>query len=234
MLLASLCTPGLDIFSVDGRLKTTLWPAKGGPSPISVRSVSSNTGLFCTVRCHPHSATRRTNLTRIPREAYSPAYPVLDDYNMARTKTKPIKVKKEKDVDKPEKAVDPEKPAGKKRRADPQGRKMLRKIKRAQQSTDRCIPRAAIKRLIREEVQNINGEIRLTSDAIDALAGGQRDIPGGHIPRWTVPAIGYCGRLHHPASSGLSGGDAAQARQHRLAAQAQARYPQARTSGCRR
>ena len=166
MLLASLCTPGLDIFSVDGRLKTTLWPAKGGPSPISVRSVSSNTGLFCTVRCHPHSATMRTNLTQIRREAYSPAYPVLDDYNMARTKTKPIKVKKEKE---PEKAADPEKPAGKKRRADPQGRKMLRRIKRAQQSTDHCIPRAAIKRLIREEVQNINGEIRLTGEAIDAL-----------------------------------------------------------------
>ena len=169
MLLASLCTPGLDIFSVDGRLKTTLWPAKGGPSPISVRSVSSNTGLFCTVRCHPIPATTRTNVTRIHREAYSPAYPVLGDYNMARTKTKPIKVKKEKDADKPEKKVDPEKPAGKKRRADPQGRKMLRRIKRAQQSTDHCIPRAAIKRLIREEVQNINGEIRLTSDAIDAL-----------------------------------------------------------------
>lgn len=49
MLLASLCTPGVDIFSIEGRLQATLWPAKGGQSPISVRSVSSNTGLFCTV-----------------------------------------------------------------------------------------------------------------------------------------------------------------------------------------
>jgi len=64
---------------------------------------------------------------------------------MARTKSKPIKMKKEK-KQKDEAEVEKAGPAGKKRRADKQGRKMLRRIKRAQQSADPCIPRAVCTR----------------------------------------------------------------------------------------
>lgn len=60
---------------------------------------------------------------------------------MARTKTKPLKMKKEKTPNKGE-AVEKPEAAVKKRRADKQGRKMLRCIKRAQQSAELCIPRA--------------------------------------------------------------------------------------------
>ena len=64
---------------------------------------------------------------------------------MARTKSKPVKMKKEK-TQKNEGDVEKAVPVAKKRRADKQGRKMLRRIKRAQQSADPCIPRAVCAR----------------------------------------------------------------------------------------
>lgn len=49
-LIASLATPGVDVFSITGALEATLWPAVQGNSRICVKAVSSHSGFFSTVR----------------------------------------------------------------------------------------------------------------------------------------------------------------------------------------
>ena len=50
MLIASLSTPGVDIFTITGALEATLWPAVQGNSRICVKAVSSHSGFFSSVR----------------------------------------------------------------------------------------------------------------------------------------------------------------------------------------
>lgn len=87
----------------------------------------------------------------------------------------PDKIKKKKKEKKSEAPI--VKPQTEKRRRDKDGRKMLRKIREAQRSTENVLPRGPVKRLVKEIAADIDikGGIRFTPNAISAIQVAAED-----------------------------------------------------------
>lgn len=190
MLLASLSTPGVDVLSIDGGLHATLWPAKQGDTTICVKAVSSHSGFFSNVRrlfellfLHFLIHFNRDHYYHKSPEPGSKNQP--QKKNMARVKGDPKKReeqrrKKEKEQKKSKKSKPQpvEVPAIKKQRRDKDGRKILRKIRQAQRSTENLFPRTAVKRICKEIAGNVSvkGGIRFTPNAISAIQLASEDL----------------------------------------------------------